>query len=73
MAAFEERLQQEVARVAEETRQSVLESIKNKKMRPFENGISPRFSQSAFDVSRLTKSERAGIAKRAANGEKIRF
>ena len=39
VAAFEERLQQEVARVAEETRQSVLESIKNKKMEFFMNTI----------------------------------
>jgi len=73
IADFEERLQKEIEKVAADTERRVLEAIKSKRMRPSENGVSPHYAQAAFDVSRLTKSERAGIAKRAANGEKISF
>lgn len=56
------------------TEQAVIQNIRAKGTRPTENGIS---SQSAFtikdDVSKLTKADRAAIAKRVARGEIIEF
>lgn len=73
IVSFEEKMQEELKRVAEETERRVIDAVKAKRMRPDENAVRSRVSAAAFDVNRLTKSERAGIAKRAANGEKIRF
>ena len=59
---------------ARATEKKVVEGIRAKGMRPSEAGAS---SSSAFtsakDVHKLTKKERADIAKRAARGEKITF
>ena len=56
------------------TEKNVTENIRARGMRPAENGTA---RQSAFiikdDVSKLTKKDRAEIARRAARGETIRF
>lgn len=64
-----------VARMqAKATEKQVVDGIRAKGARPQENGTT---SQSAFtvkdDVSKLTKAERAEIARRVARGEKISF
>lgn len=52
----------------------VVESIRFKGNRPAENGSSPTSGiLLSSDVSKLTKKERAELAKRAAKGEKITF
>lgn len=57
-----------------QTEKSVVENIRAKGSRPAENGTS---SASAFtyksDVSKLSRADRAEIARRAARGEKIVF
>lgn len=59
---------------AQATEKQIVSSIRAKGARPQENGTA---AQSAFvvkdDVSRLTKAERAEIARRAARGEIIEF
>lgn len=59
---------------AKRTEQAVVNNIRARGSRPAENGLS---SQSAFtvkdDVSKLSKKDRAEIARRAASGEKITF
>ena len=57
-----------------QTEKSVVENIRAKGSRPAENGTS---SASAFtyksDVSKLSRADRAEIARRAARGERIEF
>lgn len=57
-----------------QTEKSVVDNIRAKGSRPAENGMS---SASAFtyksDVSKLSKADRAEIARRVARGEKIEF
>lgn len=59
---------------AKRSEQAVVNNIRARGSRPAENGLS---SQSAFtvkdDVSKLSKKDRAEIAKRAARGETIKF
>lgn len=59
---------------ARRSEQAVVNNIRARGSRPAENGLS---SQSAFtvkdDVSKLSKKDRAEIARRAARGEKITF
>lgn len=73
LSEMNERMAEENARVMKETEERVLSEIRARRSRPIENAISPRQSSVRPDVSRLTKSERERIAKRAANGEKIHF
>ncbi len=70
---YESILRSEVERAVKETEERVIREIRAKQIRPSENGSLPRVVQSSFDVSRLTKSERASLAKRAARGERIKF
>ena len=63
----------ELERVAKETEERVLNSVRLRQMRPDENGIARKQVFSKSQISSLTKSERANIAKRAADGEKIVF
>lgn len=60
-------------RVAKETEERVLNSVRQRHLRPDENGIAKRVAFGKSDVSSLTRLERADIAKRAAGGEKISF
>ena len=59
---------------AKRSEQAVVNNIRARGSRPAENGLS---SQSAFtvkdDVSKLSKKDRAEIARRAARGEVIKF
>ncbi len=73
IADFEALMRSEVEKAIKETEERIISEIKAKKLRPSENGVAPRKSSSPFDVSRLTKNERATLAKRAASGEKIKF
>ena len=63
-----------VQSAAKSREQAVVNNIRARGSRPAENGLS---SQSAFtvkdDVSKLSKKDRAEIARRAARGEKITF
>lgn len=66
-----------VGRIAENaaktTEERVLCEIRSKRARPSENGLSHRSGAAPFDVSRLTRDERARLAKRAARGERIKL
>lgn len=63
-----------VRTMAQQTEQRVVNNVRARGARPAENGTS---SQGAFtykdDVSKLSKKDRASIAKRVARGETIRF
>lgn len=69
---FDELQNRTAQAVAQTTEQAVTANIKAKGSRPTENGLQ---SQSAFsthtDVSKLTKQDRADIARRASRGEFI--
>lgn len=73
IAEFDSLLHSETERVIRETEERILNDIKAKKLRPEENGAVSRKEGTRLDVSRLTKNERATLAKRAASGEKINF
>ena len=47
--------------------------IKSNRIRLLENGVQARSRGVGINVRSLTKSERAELARRAANGEKIGF
>lgn len=59
---------------AREAKKEAADAIRQKSMRPAENGLSS-MSSAIFknDVSRLSAKERADIAQRAARGERITF
>lgn len=71
---FDELIGSAVNVTAARTQQAVVANVRARGARPQENGT---VSQSAFtvkdDVSKLTKADRAEIAKRAARGEIISF
>ena len=71
---YDEILQEAMATTAYTQEQQVVDNIRARGMRPSENGVANR---SAFtvkdDVSKLTKKDRAEIARRAARGERISF
>ena len=73
IADFDAFLQVEIERAVREAEERLIGEIKAKRLRPSENGAAPTKAAASFDVSRLTKSERATLAKRAAGGEKIKF
>ena len=56
-----------------ETERRVVSELISQSRRPSENGYAPRRAPAPFNVSALTKSQRADIAKRAFGGEKISF
>lgn len=63
------------AQTAHQTEQNVTRNIQAKGMRPPENGAGGAASAVVFktDVSKLTRADRAEIAKRVARGERITF
>lgn len=71
---YEELMQKEIAAASKSTEKAVVDNIRAKGTRPAENGVS---SQSGIvfksDPSKLTKKDRAEIARRVAQGEKISF
>ena len=70
---FDDLLRSECERVERETEERVVSAMMASQRRPAENGYSPRRAPAPFDVTKLTKSQRAEIAKRASGGEKISF
>lgn len=73
IAEFEDLLRSEIEKAIKETEERIIGEIKLKKLRPGENGAERSRGRSSFDVSRLTKKDRAALAKRAAGGEKIKL
>ena len=73
LSNFDEIVGRAVEDAARATEERVLGEIRSKRARPTENGLSRRSGAVPFDVSRLTRDERARLAKRAARGEKIKF
>ena len=73
IASFDALLRSEIERAIKETEERVIGEIRAKKLRPAENGTVPQRSAAAFDVSKLSRDERAKLAKRAAGGERIKF
>lgn len=71
---FDELMSGAVSAATVSTEKRVIDNVRARGARPAENGTT---SQSAFtvkdDVSKLTKAERAEIAKRGMRGEKIQF
>ena len=63
----------EIEKAVKETEERVLNSVRLRQMRPDENGIARKQVFGKSQISSLSKSERANIAKRAADGEKIVF
>ena len=70
---FEEILVKEREKIEKEIEQRVTDRIKSNRTRRYENAVQPRSRGVGVSVHSLTKSERAELAKRAANGEKIGF
>ena len=60
-------------RIEREAEQRITSRIMANKSRAKENAVTERRSDNGFDVSRLTKGERAALASRALRGEKIAF
>lgn len=73
IADFDGLLRSEVEKAIKETEERVISEIRAKQLRPAENGAMPRVAPSPFNVSRLSRDDRARLAKRAAGGEKIKF
>ncbi|MBQ3483856.1 MAG: hypothetical protein IJA78_06775 [Clostridia bacterium] len=75
-AEFEQRLRAAVreaeARVRAETVREVLDSIRARGLRPTEGALSKR-SGHALGAARLSRAQRAEMARRAARGEHIEF
>ena len=73
IAEFDALLRSEIEKAIKETEERVVGEIRAKKLRPTENGTVAHRISAAFDVSKLSRDERAKLAKRAAGGEKIKF
>ena len=73
LSDLRERFEREIEKAVKETEDRVLNSVRQRRLRPAENGVAQAVAFGKSEVSSLTKSERANIAKRAANGEKISF
>lgn len=77
-AITEEELRLAVCKAAEnarlETERAVLDGIRARGIRPVENALSPRQGNALRgDASRLSRAQRAEVARRAALGEQIKF
>ncbi len=66
-----ETVERAVADARAETERALTETILARGIRPAENALSPLDSGSRTGVSRLTRAERAAVALRAAQGERI--
>ena len=73
ISGFDALLRSEIEKAIKETEERVIGEIRAKKLRPTENGTVPQRSATSFDVSKLSRDERAKLAKRAAGGEKIKL
>lgn len=72
-AQFEERLRAECEKSAKEAEQRIISGLRARHARPGENGIITGKAQSKRDVSTLTRTERADMARRASRGEIIKI
>ena len=71
---YDEILQEAMQTTASKQEKQVIDNVRARGMRPSENGVSDRASFTVKDdVSKLTKKDRAEIARRAARGERISF
>jgi hypothetical protein len=73
LAHFDEIIAAERERIEKEVEQRMTDRIKSNKARQYENAVQPRLRGVGINVRSLTRNERAELAKRAANGEKIGF
>lgn len=73
LAQLEEELASVAEKVAKETEERVMREIRMRASRPGEAALVPKRGGAQASISSLSRSERARIAKRAANGEKITF
>lgn len=73
-AHFDELIGGGMQYAAQQTRKDTVDSIKARNMRPVENGVTGQPGVTyKTDVSKLTKKDRAEIARRVARGENISF
>ncbi|MBR7112266.1 MAG: hypothetical protein IKC75_05050 [Clostridia bacterium] len=77
-AVMEERIQEAVKaavlQTRKETEQAVTNSIRARGMRPIESALTPGGAAAGrFGASRLSRADRADMARRAAKGERIEF
>ena len=73
VATAEVAIEMAVARAREETERAVTASIRARGLRPAENALAPGVGAGNRGVARLTRAERAEMARRAARGEHIEF
>ncbi|MBE6604824.1 MAG: hypothetical protein E7639_03875 [Ruminococcaceae bacterium] len=73
IAASAAAIEAAVARAREETERAVTESIRARGLRPAENALAPGVGAGIRGAARLTRAERAEMARRAARGERIEF
>ena len=70
-AQFEQKLKEEVEKSAREATDRLISSIRARHTRPEENGTHNSKTQMKRDISTLSRTERADMARRASKGEKI--
>ena len=73
LSFFDKLLADERAIAEREIEQRIYGKLRANRARGYENGVLPQSRARSFDASRLSKDERAELARRAANGEKIGF
>lgn len=73
LSHFDEIIASERERLEKEIEQRVLDRVRSNRSRAYENAVLPQTRRLGLKASRLTRNERAELAKRAAKGEKIGF
>ena len=72
-AQFDQILKAEKEKSAKDAQERLISTIKNRHLRPDENGIVQAAANQKRDIASLTKKERAELALRVSNGEKIKI
>ena len=73
LSFFDKLILAERERAESEAEQRIHDRIRANRSRAVENAMLPRALTRGFSAAQLTREERAALAKRAANGEKIGF
>ena len=73
VAAADDAMEMALTRAREEAERAVIASIRARGLRPAENALTPGVGAGNRGVARLTRAERAEMARRAARGEHIEF
>ena len=73
LSFFDKIISSERERAEREAEERIYGKIRANRLRAVENAMLPRAVSKGFSASQLTREERAALAKRAANGEKIGF